>query len=85
MKIKEGYVLKTVAGNHIVVPVGRLDFNGMIALNETGVVIWNALLKGAEETDLVAALRAEYDVEEETAKKDVARFLEKMKEADLLE
>ena len=85
MTTKSGYVLKKVADTHIVVPVGNLDFNGVISLNETGVLIWNALEKGAEEKDLVAAILAEYNVKEEIAAADVKRFLAKMKEADLLE
>ena len=39
MKLKEGFVLKTVGDNHIVVPVGAqtVDFRSMITLNETGM------------------------------------------------
>ena len=42
MKIKEGFILREVAGNYIVVAVGSAvkQFNGVITLNETGAFLW---------------------------------------------
>ena len=87
MKIKEGYMIREVAGHHVVVPVGdaALDFNGMINLNETGAVLWKAMLEDADEEKLVSALLAEYDVPEDIAKKDVEVFVKKMREANLID
>lgn len=87
MKIKDGYMIREVAGYNVVVPVGdaALDFNGMINLNETGALLWKTLADGAEEKDLVAALLAEYDVPEDVAKSDVADFITKMREANLID
>ena len=47
MKIKEGYLLREVAGSNIVVPVGsgNMDFSGVITLNEVGSFIWKQLEK----------------------------------------
>ena len=84
MKIKEGYLLKEVAGNHVVIPVGTVSFNGMLNLNETGVLIWKKLEKGCDESDLVAAFLAEYDVTEERAKEDISVFIEKLRKAGIL-
>ena len=84
MKIKDGYLLKEVAGNYVVVPVGNVSFNGMLSLNETGVLIWKKLEEGCEERDLVEAFLQEYDVTEERAKQDVANFTEKLKQAGIL-
>lgn len=79
MKLKEGFVLRTVAGDTIVVPTGAtLDLNMMITLNETGKFLWEKLEKGAEEEELVAALLSEYDVAEETAKAHVVAFVQKL-------
>lgn len=86
MKIKNGFVLKEVAGSFIVVSVGERvkDFNGIITLNETGAFLWKKLELGATEKELIDALLSEYDVEESIAKVDVASFIAKMKEAELL-
>ena len=84
MKIKDGYLLKKVAGNHVVVPVGNVSFNGMLNLNETGVLIWKKLEEGCDESDLVAAFLAEYDVTEERAKEDISIFVGKLKKAGIV-
>lgn len=85
MKIKDGYLLSEVAGNHVVVPVGNVSFNGMLNLNETGVLIWKKLEQGCAESDLVAAFLEEYDVSEERAKEDVAIFVKKLREAGVID
>ncbi len=85
MKMKEGWMLREVAGEFVAIPVGaRIDFDGMITLNETGKTIWECLEKGADQEELVQALLNEFDVDEETAKSHVAAFTEKLKELDLL-
>ena len=79
MKIKDGFILREVAGNTVVIPSGdTLDLNMMITLNETGRFLWERLEQGAEEAQLVAALLEEYDVQEETAKAHVSKFLAEM-------
>ncbi len=85
MKIKDGYLLSEVAGNHVVVPVGNVSFNGMLNLNETGVLIWKMLEQGCEESDLVAAFLAEYDVSEDRAKEDITIFVKKLREAGVID
>lgn len=86
MKIKSGFVLKEIAGSFIVVSVGERvkEFNGVITLNETGVLLWKKLESGATEEELVKAILSEYDVDEATAKADVSGFVNKLKEANLL-
>lgn len=87
MKIKSDFLLKKIAGNHVVVPVRKraVDFSGIIKLSETGAFLWEILAKGAERDELVARLLDEYAVDETTAAADVDRFIEKLREADLLE
>ena len=87
MKIKSDFMLKEVAGYYVVVPVGNgaLEFNGVINLNESGATLWRAMENDVTEEELVAALTSEYDVDEERAKADVVAFVNKMKEAELIE
>lgn len=84
MKIKEGYLLRNVAGNDVVVPVGNLDFDGMITLNETGSMIWKELEKGCTFDELLSKFLDEYDVERSVAVQDLNTFLKQLKEADLV-
>ena len=85
MKLKDGFILRTVAGETVVLPAaGVTDFDMMITLNDTGKFLWERLEVGAEEADLVKALLAEYDVTEEVAAKSVAAFVNRLKELDFL-
>ncbi|MBR3173689.1 MAG: PqqD family protein [Eubacterium sp.] len=87
MKIKEGFILRNVAGSFVVVPVGdaTIDFNGMMNLNETGAFLFEKMIEGTTREDLIKALTEEYDVDEETASKDVDLFIEKVEKEDLFE
>ena len=87
MKLKSGFVLKSIGENHIVVPVGAqtVDFRCMITLNATGAFLWKLLETEQTEQTLVAALMEAYDVTQERAKEDVAVFLEKLQNDALLE
>ena len=87
MKIKDGYLLREVAGNIIDVPVGdaSVEFNGMISLNETGAFLWKLLKNDVEPKFLLSELMKEYDVEEEQAKKDITDVINKLYSAGVLE
>ena len=85
MKIKDGFLLRQVAGQTVVLPTGNeLDLNMMITLNDTGAFLWEHLQTETDEDALVAALRGEYDVDEETARASVRRFVEKINEHGFL-
>ena len=87
MKLKEGFVLRQVAGNYVVFPVGEstVDFHGMLALNETGAFLWEKLSEGADREALRKALCAEYDDCETTALFDIDVFIKKLCDAGCLE
>lgn len=87
MKIKDGYLLRQVAGSNIVVPIGEgnLDFSGVITLNEVGAFLWSQLENEITVEELVDALLKEYDVDKATAQKDIDEYITKLKGADLIE
>lgn len=87
MKVKENFMLRKVADSYVVVPVGRqtLDFNGIINLNETGAFLFELLQKGASRGELVEKLLGEYEVERDRAQADVDKFIQSVKDADVLE
>ena len=87
MKIKNGYMLREVAGEAVVVAPGEatLNFQGIISLNETGALLWKELEQGCEKKDLVQALLDEYEVDAETAEKDVNEFLKRADDAGLID
>lgn len=86
MKIKKGFILRQVAGQSVALPCGdTLDLSMMITLNGTGAFLWEKLQEETTQEALVAALLAEYDVDEETARRSVAAFVEKLKSHDFLD
>ena len=86
MKIKEGYLLHNISGQTVVLPAGGdLNLNVMITLNDTGAFLWEHMQNETDENALVKALLAEYDVDEETARKCVAAFVEKLRGHEFFE
>lgn len=85
MKIKEGYRLRKVGNNSIVVGVGGINFTGLITINETGSFIWKKLEKGMDVSEIVEALAKECNVKPEDIEGEVYEFIEKLKGADLVE
>lgn len=85
MKLKDGFILREVAGEHVVLNVGAdVDMNGMITLNQTGCTLWKRLQEEAELADLTKALLDEYEVDEPTAAAAAERFVDKLKGLNLL-
>lgn len=86
MKIKEGFLLREVAGQTVVIPVSTaMELNAMITLNETGTFLWNAMQEETTEEALVQALLGEYDVDKATATEAVKAFTAKLKENGIAE
>ena len=86
MKINKDFILREIAGEYILVPIGDtpLSFNGLITVNEVGAFIWNNIEKSESEDDLLKLILDEYEVEEEIAKEDLYSFLGKLREAEIM-
>lgn len=81
MKIKDNYVLQTMADEYIVVPVGEEAdrVHGIIKLNETGAFLWKRMAgEKTSSEELEGILMAEYPVDGNQARKDVAVFIEQL-------
>ena len=87
MKLNKNYVLRSVADTWVVLPLGAeaINFNGMLTLNESGVLLWQALEKGGDLEALADALMAEYIVDRKDALADAEAFLEKLRKVGCVE
>ena len=87
MKIKNGFMLRKVGAQNVVVAVGEASrsFNGIIRLNDSGRYLWEKLQNEITEQQLLSDMLNDYDIDESTAKADIARFVESLKGAGLLE
>ena len=86
MKIKDGFLMRNVAGKNIVVSVGaEINFSGMLTLNDTGVFFWNQLQNNITREELLEKILSEYDIDRTTALKDIDAFIEKLRQHEILE
>ena len=86
MKINKELVKRDIAGDTILVPVGKTvyDSNGLFVLNELGSFIWDRLPQAETEEELVNAILEEYEVAEPVAREDLNKFLAKLREMEIL-
>lgn len=89
MKRKEGFVLREVCGEKVIVGegLGAIDFGKLLSINETAAWIWEKAgeLGDFSVDDIARALCEDYDVDLETARADTARLLDQWKELGIVE
>ena len=87
MRVKDGFILRKVGIQYVVAATGKAseNFNGMMRLNESGAFAFRLMQQGITEEELTIRLMEEYEVSEQTARKDVAAFTAALREADALE
>ena len=86
MKVSNEFILREIAGEYMLVPVGSAaaSFNGLITMNEVGCFIFNALRTEQTEDALVEQITAEYDVPARTALADLREFLDQLRQVRAL-
>lgn len=87
MKVREGFVLRTVVDEHMVMPTGANigKFGGAVVLNDVSAFIWKQMEKPISREDLLAQILGEFDVDEATASCDLDALLDQLREMELLE
>ena len=86
MIIKKELIKREIAGDTILVPVGKtvLDSNGLFMLNELGAFIWEILPRAESEEEICEAILAEYEVSPEEIARDVEDFLHQLKKMNIV-
>lgn len=88
MRIKDGFKLRSLAGEFIVVGEGlsQVSFNKLISLNETAAYLWKELVdKEFNVDDMTRLLCGRYEVEEAVAAADAEKLVESWRNAGLLD
>jgi hypothetical protein len=87
MKLKEGFILRNVVGEWVVMPTGSnvMDFEGAIVLNDVSAFIWEQMGDTISRDDLLQLLLDEYEIDRQTAAADLDEFLEKLKSRGILQ
>lgn len=89
MKAKPGFNIRKVCGENIIVAEGKenIDFSNIISMNESSAYLWNNIHEKESFTidDLVSLLTTEYEVDEDTARKDAERVVSQWVESGICE
>ena len=88
MKIKEGYKIRNIAGEQVLVSIGTLNVNltKVVSLNPSSVWLWEQLSGTEFDAGRVADLLTEhYEVERPTALADAETWITQLRKAELLE
>jgi hypothetical protein len=73
-------VTKKTGNEYVLVPITNniADMNSVYTLNETGAFIWENIDGEKSVEEIINFLTTEYDIDNETARKDVFSFIENM-------
>ena len=87
MIIKKELIKRDVAGDTVLVPVGKTvyDSNGLFILNEVAAFLWDRLESAVSEEELLTAVLAEYEVSEDAARQDLQDFLAELRKMGILD
>ena len=87
MKIKKQLIKRDIAGDTILVPVGKTVYesNGLFVLNEVATFIWDNLSQLETEEEIVSRILEEYEVSPQQAQADTAEFLVKLRELNIID
>lgn len=86
MHIPSGFIIREVAGETVAIPTGEAakELSGLVALTESGRLLFELLNTEQTAQSLVQALLDTYDVTYDTAKADVEEFLQILRENGIL-
>ena len=88
MRIKKGFELREVCGEHIIVAYGieNIDFNKVISLNDSATYLWKNIFGKEFSAETMATLLCrEYEVDEETARRDAQALLDEWMKVGLIQ
>jgi len=75
-------VTRKTGNEYVLVPVANniADMNSVYTLNETGAFIWEQIDGKRTVSEIIELLTEEYEIDNETASKDVLDFVKNMNE-----
>lgn len=89
MKVKNGFNLREICGEHIIVAEGdeNIDFSNIISMNESSAYLWEEVQKMGTFTvdNLVELICNQYEIDEATARKDAIALAAQWGTAGIIE
>lgn len=86
MKLKYEFAVREIVGEYVMIPLGQgaLELRGMISTSETGALLVEALRKDVSRLDLLQLVLDTFEIDRNTAEKDLDEFLSQLKNQNLL-
>ena len=79
MKLKDNFVTRDMGGTQVMVAVGGSAFSGIVRSNKTAGFIVDLLKTDTTKDQILSAVLDKYDVDPQTAEKDIEKVLEKLR------
>ena len=86
-RLKKGFIVRKIGEQIMAVPIGTQtsEIHGMIALSESAELLWNALEDGSTIEEMTRILTENYEIDYESAQRDVTTFIEQRKSQGALQ
>ena len=87
MKLDEGFIIRNIAGEDVLVPIGSkvIKFKGLMTMTPVGGYIYRLLMEGKNESEIIDAILQEYDIDRQTAENDLIEFIANLRELKVLD
>ena len=85
MKLNSNFITHKTGDKFVMICLDRKKFSGIVRLNETACFVVEQLKKDVSTEEILAAMKKEYEVDEETAKRDIERVLNVLREIGALD
>ena len=87
MKIKDGFILRPFEDQFIAIATDAVPSlqNALIVMSSSGAYVWKLLQEDHTEQQLIEKIMRKYEVDRETASRDLTAFLTAVEQAGILE
>ena len=82
--IKQGYIVREIAGEYIAVPIDSSCGKSIVVLNPVSYLLWQELQSEKTFDELLDSILKNYDISKEEAEKDLKDFLLQLDENGLV-
>ncbi len=85
MKLNSNFITHKTGDKYVMICLDRNKFSGIVRLNETACFVVEQLKKEVSAEDILATMKKEYDVDEETVARDINRVMSVLREIGALD
>lgn len=79
MKIADGFLIHNDGEDTVLVSTGETDFSGLVRSNSSAGFIMKCLENETNEDEIVEKMQQEWDVSDETARRDIRKVVEQLR------